>query len=64
MYNIPEVSVMNLWAEFWGGRTLKHLTEQKFRLCQQSINQSINQNLCHINYNQVQHIHNNVERGK
>ena len=28
------------------------------------INQSINQNLFHINYNQVQHIHNNVERGK
>ena len=27
-------------------------------------NQSINQNLFHINYNQVQHIHNNVERGK
>ena len=26
--------------------------------------QSINQNLFHINYNQVQHIHNNVERGK
>ena len=24
----------------------------------------INQNLFHINYNQVQHIHNNVERGK
>ena len=29
-----------------------------------TINQSINQNLFHINYNQVQHIHNNVERGK